>query len=126
MSVDDQYLLAYRSIAALLLHNLFAVAYSKGADQAPRLDVLILNWNRIEQNIKGRLRDAGIDDHTWKWEVAFQKKVLTPEQVQDLTELRMARNRLVHSATVDAEDVGHWVRKSKRLLDGLETNQRDV
>lgn len=120
-SVDDQYLLAYRSIAALLLQNLFGVAYDQVADQPGRLDVLILNWNRIEQNIKNRMRDAGIDEwHTYKWEQAFQAKVLDPEMVRDLTELRMARNRLVHSATVDAADVSHWVRKSKRLLDNLE------
>ena len=122
LSVDDQYLLAYRSIASLLLNNLFGVAYSRGADQAPRLDVLILNWNRIEQNIKRRLRDAGIDDYTWKWEEVSQKKVMTLEQVQDLTELRMARNRLVHSETVDADDVAHWVRRSKRILDDLKTS----
>lgn len=123
LSVDDQYLLAYRSIAALLLQNLFGVAYSKGVDQPPRLDVLILNWNRIQQNIKKRLRNAGIDDKdTYKWEQAFQAKILTFEQVQDMSEIGMARNRLVHSATVDAEDVAHWVRKSKRLLDVLESD----
>jgi len=121
LSVDGQYLVAYRSIAALLLQNLFAVAYSKSEEQAPRLDTLILNWNRIERSIRDRLTDAGIDDkHTFKWEQAFSAGVLSPEQVRDLTELRMARNRLVHSASVDTEDVAHWVRKSGRLLTALE------
>jgi hypothetical protein len=119
-SVDDQYLVAYRSIAAVILQSLFDVTYANTGAEAPRLDVLILNWNRIDQNLKARFHDAGIDDRTWKWEEAFQKKVMTPDQVQDLTELRMARNRLVHSATVDSEDVAHWVRKSKKLLDALE------
>jgi hypothetical protein len=121
-SVDDQYLVAYRSIAMLLLQNLFDVTYSNVDNLPPRLDSLILNWNRIEQNIKARLRDAGVDEHfTYKWEEAVQKKVLTTSQIQDLTELRMARNRLAHSATIDASDVAHWVRKSKRFLDLLES-----
>lgn len=122
-SVDDQYLVAYRSIATLLLQNLFGVAYAKNVEQPPRLDSLILNWNRIEQNIKARLREAGIDDrHTFKWEQAFQVQALAPAYVRDLTELRMARNRLVHSTTVDAEEVAYWVQKAKRLLAILESD----
>jgi hypothetical protein len=125
LSVDDQYLLAYRSIAALLLQNLFGVAYSKSVDQQPRLDSLILNWNQIEQFVNQRLRNAGMDERdTYKWKRAFQAEVLTSDQVNDLTEIRIARNRLVHSATVDPEDVRHWVRRSKRLLDVLESDDR--
>ncbi len=125
LSVDNQYLLAYRSIAALLLQSLFGVAYSKGVDQPPRLDVLILNWNRIQQNIKRRLRHAGIDDkETYKWELTVQANILTFGQVQELTEVGMARNRLVHSDAVDPEDVAHWVGRSKRLLEVLESDGR--
>lgn len=124
LSVDDQHLLAYRSIAELLLRNLFSVAYSKSTEQLPRLDILILNWNRIEQNVKERMREAGIDDKdTYKWERSFQEKILTAEQLRDWTELRMARNRLVHSSSVDTEEVAHWVRKSKRLLEALESGE---
>jgi hypothetical protein len=120
LSVDRQYLLAYRSIAALLLQNLFGLAYAKVADQAPRLDTLILNWNRIEEAVRDRFSTAGVDNsHTFKWEQAFQAGVFSPEQVQELTELRMARNRLVHSASVDSDDIAHWSRKSSRLLAAL-------
>ena len=96
LSVDDQYLFAYRSIAMIILQSLFDVKYSTVDEMPPRLDSLILNCNRINQIMKALFRDADIDDHTWKWEEAFQKKIMTPEQVQELTELRMARNRLAH------------------------------
>lgn len=125
LSVDDQYLLAYRSIAEVLLQNLFGITYSRSVDESPRLDTLILNYNRIQQNIRQRLRNAGIDDRdTYKWEQAFQANILTFDQVQDVTELGMARNRLAHSSTMDAEDVAHWVRKSKRLLNVLESEDQ--
>jgi hypothetical protein len=124
LSVDEQYLLAYRSIAVLLLQNLFGVAHVKNADQPPKLDLLILNWNRIEQNVRTRLQESGTDhSHTFKWEMAFQAGILTPQQVNDLTELRMVRNRLVHSQSVDPDDVAYWVRKSEQLLDVLGTKR---
>lgn len=121
LSVDGQYLGAYRSIAAVLLQNLFDVSYVRHAQEASRLDALILNWNRIDQIIRSRMQDAGIEyAHTYKWEQAFQAGILNMDIVQDVTDLRMARNRLVHSSSVDTEDVSHWVRKSKKLLDQLE------
>ena len=122
-SVDEQYLLAYRSIASVMLQDLFGVSYTKPADQPLRLETLILNWNRIDQCVKRLFSEGGIDGgHTYKWEQSFQKKVLTPEQVQDLTELRIARNRLAHSTKMDAADLGFWVRKSQKLLDVLENS----
>jgi hypothetical protein len=123
-SVDDQYLGAYRSIAALILQSLFDVALAKTSEEAARLDTLILNWNRIDQNIQARFQAAGIDGHTWKWEEAFQKSILTPAQVQELTELRMARNRLVHSTSVDEKDVAYWARKSAEFLSLLQKDKR--
>ncbi len=121
LSVDDQYLAAYRSIADLFILDLFGVTYSAPDEQLPRLDSLILNWNRVDQIIRDRMEKAGIDvRHTYKWEQAYQAAALDPQLVEELTELRMARNRLVHSTTVDPEDVAHWVRKSRRMLDVLD------
>ena len=119
--MDEQYLGAYRGIAAVLLQNLFEVTYVKLAEQAPRLDVLIFDWNRIDQIVRSRMHDAGIEyAHTYKWEQALQAGVLTMDIVRDLTDLRMARNRLVQSTSLDSEDVAYWVMRSKRLLDQLE------
>jgi hypothetical protein len=96
------------------------VSYAKRANERPQLDVLILNWNRIDNSVRSRIQDAGIDyAHTYKWEEAVQAGVLNMDMVQDLTELRMARNGLVHSTNVDPEDVAHWVRKSRSLLAAL-------
>lgn len=123
LSVDEQYLVAYRSIAVVLLESLFDVSYAKHGDERSQLDALILNWNRIDHIVRSRIKDAGIDyAHTYKWEEAVQAGVLHMDMVQDLTELRMARNRLVHSTDVDSEDVAHWVRKSRSLLAALDVS----
>ena len=55
----------------------------------------------------------------YKWEEAFALKLLTPPDVESLTELRMARNRLVHSDAIDAEDIAYWAEKSQRVLNKL-------
>jgi hypothetical protein len=120
-SVDEQYLLAYRTIATLFLKNLFGVDYAPVVSQPARLDLLILTWNKIESKVKDRLRAAGIDDRqTFKWEYALQERLFTSDQIIELTELRMARNRLVHSTAVDPQEIAHWVRKSKLLLEVLD------
>ena len=118
LSVDEQYLLAYRGIAEILLQNLFGVLASEPKRAAPNLETLIQNWNRIDKLVKDSLDRAGCTS-TYKWEEAFALRLLSSSEVQDLTELRMARNRLVHSDTIDSEDIAHWAEKSQRVLDAL-------
>jgi hypothetical protein len=126
LSVDDQYLAAYRSIAVLFLESLFGVTYAQGPAKETRLDTLIVNFNRIERILRERMRRAGTDDrHTFKWEQAFQAGAVDPALLPALTELRMARNRLAHSTEIDPDDVAFWVKKSKSLLAALETSERD-
>jgi hypothetical protein len=60
LSVDEQYLGAYRSVAALLLQILFDVSYVKRAEESRNLDALILNWNRIDQLVRARLQAEGM------------------------------------------------------------------
>ena len=56
LSVDEEYLLAYRQIAVLLLKNFFGV--DLGAPRpAPTLERLILLWNQIEEP-KRRIREG--------------------------------------------------------------------
>ena len=56
-----------------------------------------MTWNRIDHLVRDKMEGAGVDvGHTYKWEEAVQAGVLTMSQIQDLTELRMARNRYVH------------------------------
>ena len=59
LSVDEQYLLAYRRIAEILLQNLFNVSPCGPMQQAAPLEILIQNWNRIDKLVKEALEGAG-------------------------------------------------------------------
>ena len=115
LSVDDEYLIAYRGIAGVLLKNLFDVSIKPSASESDSLGKLILNWNSIEHEIKDKLEKAGISG-TYKWEEAFSLGLVEPSDIQLLTELRMARNRLVHSESIDKEDIKYWLEVSENLL----------
>lgn len=115
LSVDDEYLIAYRGIAGVLLKNLFDVSIKPSPSESNSLGKLILNWNSIEQEIKNKLEAAGITG-TYKWEEAFSLGLIEPSNIQLLTELRMARNRLVHSESIDKDDIKYWLEVSEKLL----------
>jgi hypothetical protein len=119
LSVDEQYLRAYRGIAEVLMQNLFGVTVNNPGQSPATLERLIYNWNRIDKLVKRTLDDAGFAS-TYKWEQAFAAGVLSPSEVDDVTELRMARNKLVHSDSIDLESVAFWAKKSERLLGVLE------
>jgi hypothetical protein len=119
LSVDLQYLLAYRQIAVLLLKNLFGVDLGE-PQPVPTLERLILLWNQIEVEFKEIMKKAGVDiGHTYKWEQAMQVGVLTMEDIEALTELRMIRNSQVHSTSVDPDKIAYAVKQSERLLEKL-------
>jgi hypothetical protein len=115
LSVDDEYLIAYRGIASALLRNLFDVTIKPSVSESDSLGKLILNWNSIEQEIKNKLEETGTFV-TYKWEEAFSLGLIEPSDIQLLTELRMARNRLVHSKSIDKQDVKYWLDVSENLL----------
>ena len=118
LSVDGQYLLAYRSIAEVLMQNLFEVQM-KPAESRPSLEMLIYNWNSIDKLVETALDNAGFT-YTYKWEEALAADLLSQADVTNLTELRMARNRLVHSDTVDAEQIAFWAKRSAGVLRDLQ------
>lgn len=121
LSVDEQYLTAYRSIAAVLLKNLFGVEVRKlrGPERSP-MEQLILNWNRVEETVRSKMKESRADQHgTFQWEAAMDAGFLTRDGLQLLTELRMARNRIVHSTSADRSDIDYWLQKSARLLEML-------
>lgn len=115
LSVDDEYLIAYRDIAGVLLQNLFNVSVTPSTSESDSLGKLIINWNTIERDIKEIFEKKGIAG-TYKWEEAFALGLLEPGDVQLLTELRMARNRLVHSEEIDKEDICYWLEVSEKLI----------
>jgi len=74
-------------------------------------------WNQIEEGLKRKLRKAGIDSgHTYFWEEAMRAGVIGVDDIQRLTELRMIRNRQVHSSTLDRKEVEHAVDLAERVL----------
>lgn len=119
LSVDEQYLLAYRQIAVLLLKNLFSVALGD-PKPAPTLERLIVLWNKIEEAFNRKLKKAGIERHTFYREEAVQSGVLSQEDISNLTELRMLRNKQVHSSTLERKQVEYAVDVAERLLSKLE------
>ena len=100
-------------------HRTCSTSTMKPPAPQPSLEMLIRSWNRIEKLVKTTLDNAGFTS-TFKWEEAFAAGLLSPADVANLTELRIARNRLVHSDMIDAEEVAFWIRKSAQILKKLE------
>lgn len=121
LSVDEQYLLAYRQIAVLLLKVLFGVNLGD-PKPAPTLERLIVLWNQIDESIRQKYQSAGIDKgNTFHWEEALQKGVLTTDDIHRLTELRMIRNQQVHSTEVDKKQIEYAVHLAETLLTAIQT-----
>jgi hypothetical protein len=118
LSVDDQYIMAYRGIAGVLLENLFGTKAAPPAPGHDTLERLIVNWNNIERVIRGRMEEAGVSI-SHRWEEAFRASLADKADAEILTKLRLARNRLVHSKSIDKKELSHWVEESERLLQKL-------
>ena len=119
LSVDEEYLLAYRQIAVLLVKNFFAVDLGD-PQPAPTLERLILLWNQIEEVLTTKYAKYGIDrGHTYHWEEAMRAGLLSGDDIQKLTELRMLRNRQVHSSTLDRKQVAYAVGLAEQLIHNL-------
>ncbi len=121
LSVDDQYLRAYRSIAGLLLMKLFGISDVKPVEPKFGLDTLILDWNRIEENVKKRFQAAGVDSQqSYKWDRAMAARILDKDTIADVIEVKAARNRLAHSRELDQREVASWAEKAAHLVKKLE------
>ena|GEM_PF-1142577 len=118
LSVDDQYLMAYRGIAGVLLQNLFGFSLGPSSAGLDTLERLIVNWNNIEQIIRERTEAKGVfATHTW--EKAVAAGITNDQDLQLLSDLRKARNRLVHSKSIDKEELARWVTTSGEILQKL-------
>ncbi|MCU1337847.1 MAG: hypothetical protein JWO19_3428 [Bryobacterales bacterium] len=121
LSVDAQYLLAYRQIAVLLLKNLFGVDLGEPRP-APTLERLIVLWNQIEKTLEAKLNKGGITHrHAYYWEEAMRAGIITGEDVRRITELRMIRNKQVHSSEVDRKQVEYAVHLAESVLSSLKS-----
>ena len=118
LSVDDQYLKAYRSIAELLLGNLFNASVKPASKDRNTLERLILNWNEIEHEINKRIGNIGITT-THNWEKAIAAGITNDIDADNVKNLKTARNRLVHSREIDKKDLEYWVDISEAILKKL-------
>lgn len=119
LSVDQQYLLAYRQIAVVLLKHLFGVSLGEPR-QAATLETLVSLWNQIEEKLKALSLEADIEPgHTFFWEEAMAAGVINASDLASLTELRLIRNREVHSTSVDRARVSYAVSLAETLLKNL-------
>jgi len=121
LAVDERYLLAYRQIASVLLNNLFGISISHKSNESS-LENLVLLYNEIESLLIQRFEENGIDTaHTYKWEAALENKILTLDDINSLTNLRMIRNEQVHSTieNIDREKVALGVELANKLINVL-------
>lgn len=116
LSVDEQYLLAYRQIAAVLLERLFNIAVVPPTPAAT-LEHLVGLWNQLEVDLKSKMDAAGIDrGHTYKWEEGIKQGIFTMDFVSSHTKLRMIRNKQVHSTAVDPQQIKYAVNLASNLI----------
>ncbi len=111
LSVDKQYLFAYRQIAVLLIKNLFSVDLGE-PKPAPTLERLIALWNQITEKFQEFDKIGG-------WEEAMKLGLLSPDDMQNHAELRTIRNKQVHSMTFDRKQVEYAVVLAEKLLKKL-------
>lgn len=128
LSVDDEHLLAYFSIADILMKRLFKYSIYRERARESSLEGIIFNWSKIEELVAEILPRIGIDaKDPQKWEKAIQIGVLTPDVVKDIENLRYERNSLVHSDSVENKSLGDVAAKSGEVLNHLreliETNR---
>ncbi len=124
LSVDDEYLNAYFVIAKTILKKLFEVEYDdirkKKIDEIS-IENMIIIWNKIEDLVNRLYTRFDIDSaYTYKWEEMMKKDIISLDEIQDLTEVRMSRNRIVHSEKVDYEYLEESLSKAIRLKGTLE------
>ena len=121
LSVDEQYLTAYRQIAAILLQDLFGVRPAPPRLE-PNLGNLVVLWNRLEQKLKERLEISGIDrGKTFFLDEAMKRGILNREDIEALNETRMIRNSQVHSTEIDNKKIEYAFDRAERLLKKIES-----
>jgi len=120
LSVDKNYLLAYRQIAAILLNNLFAVSV-KAPSREPTLENLILLWNEVVTLLKSRLREEGHEITLTSQMYIFANDLLSAEEYRQLIRLRDIRNAQVHSHhdSLDKKRLALGVELAETLIEKL-------
>lgn len=106
LAVDDNHLDAYFTIAKLFLEELFNIDYTSiSKKEESTVASFLLKWNKVEKKLQELFYLADIDNKaTYKWEEAMSEKLLNLDLINQLTELRIKRNSLIHSTAKMSEN----------------------
>ncbi|WMN10843.1 hypothetical protein QYS49_36215 [Marivirga salinae] len=128
LSVDKNHLEAYRTIAELLLRNLFQIEISYSTSDNS-LSTLILSWEEINKLIRQLLEANDIDfSATFKWEEAFKRGVLTKHQFSLYQKLSVIRNEQVHatSGEIESNRIKYGIEIASELRKLLEPDTKKI
>jgi hypothetical protein len=102
ISVDREYLRTYRTIAALLLKNLFGVVLPD-SKTSTTLEDLVLKWNKIEEQLQSM-------------EAEGKFSTLPREVLDERKKLRLIRNEQVHSSRIDKRKIEMGISIATKIL----------
>lgn len=120
LSVDEQHLLAYFSVAEILVERLFNIKIFQEREKNSLLERIILNWNRIEELLDEIFHRTQIDtSDTFKWGKAAKLGVLTPDVIAEIAKLRLERNKLAHSDEIEKKPLKEVFEKSEQVFNNL-------
>jgi hypothetical protein len=118
LAVDQEYINAYFTISKLLLKRLFNIDILEQHEEAS-LEKIIINWNHIEECLAEIFESGLVHTGTYKWEDAISKGLLTIDLIKEITSLRLLRNQIVHSKSIDSSELRETYQKSKLVLQEL-------
>lgn len=103
LSVNEEYVQLYYSIARILLHNLFDIDFESKSDLEYSLySKILIGWTEIEQLINDILIQQGISNQNrFKWKVFQENYITNTELLKSINKIRTERNRIAHSTSLD-------------------------
>lgn len=119
LAVDHEYINAYFTISKLLIKRLFNVDILEQQEEAS-LEKIIINWNQIEEHLAEIFDSGSVHNGTYKWEDAISKGLLTLDLINEITNLRLLRNKIVHSKNINETELKETFIRSKSVLKDIE------
>ncbi len=119
LAVDQEYINAYFTLAKLLLKRLFDVEY-QAKQEDDSLERLILGWNHIEESLTELFEIGKVRSGSKKWIDSISKGLLSNELVDRVLRLRNQRNKIVHSQTINYEELTEANNEIKNLTQVLD------
>lgn len=118
LSVNEEYLLMYYSIAKILLKNLFGIEFTNNvvADKSKH-SILMLNWSEIESWINDILKQHGIGQTNMsKWSILREKNLIPENLFMRINKTRAERNRIAHGHALEISPNDSVIDESSNLI----------